>query len=58
MNETEICKAVVKSVFSSHLMPNLGLIDNFDKKELIIRNYLWNTAGFNVEESTQRFQHK
>lgn len=52
INETEICKAVVRAAFDSKSMPNIGLIDNFEKKELMIRNTLWEAAGFKIEDNT------
>ena len=54
MNETEVCKAVVKSAFSSKLMPNNGFVENPDKNQLAIRNYLWHAAGFTSDDGPQR----
>ena len=57
MNETDVCKAFVKAAFANRPMPNYGLIDNFDKRELIIRNLLWEAAGFKIEDSTLRYKY-
>jgi long-subunit fatty acid transport protein len=36
----------------------LGLIDQFDKRELLIRSELWKAAGFHIEDSKTRYQVK
>ena len=54
MNETDVCKAVVKSAFSQKPMPHYGLVENSDKNLLAIRNYLWQSAGFNSDDGPQR----
>lgn len=55
MNETDVCKAVVKTAFGTRPLPNYGLVDNFDRKELVIRNMLWESAGFKIEDTTTRY---
>jgi hypothetical protein len=54
MNETEICKQIVLSAFHHRTLPNYGLIDNFDKKEIILRAAIWKAAGYHIEDTTTR----
>jgi len=56
MNETDLCKSLVQQAFNHRSMANVGLIDNFEKRELMIRSELWKAAGYNVEEVKHRYE--
>lgn len=56
MTETDLCKSLVQQAFNHRAMVNVGLIDGFDRKELVIRTELWRAAGYTVEEVKHRYE--